>query len=438
MRTIITCTGYGTTGSSAATNIIEEFKDIKSLGSEFECSFLHETDGLKDLENALREGHRLKTDLAIKRFLRLAAIQNKQRAVQKYFNGNFVRHAEDFIASISTANWNGNWHRGADTIKYSKDELLYYNLAKQVFLQEYSYACYSLFEPDTWHPTYHKRNRSYYAYFDSSFYEKAQKYVNKLLSEISAHINAKKILIDQFFPAYDISSYLHYAPETRIIIVDRDPRDMYVLNKSSWGESYIPSNDIDTFINWYRGIRFSQPHELQNSNVLFFHFEDFIFNYEESLLRLKTFLNFTDEEHIKKYEYFNPEKSIKNTYKFKNYPQWKNDIKKIESTLSEFCYNFPSDINTSLCIARTEPIEEYIKSADIIQFSKFLPLKYKKKIPIFLFGMTKFGSAIESLSHRNNLKTTVKGLIKCGIFLFTFLIEYIYAGLIYLKYKEIK
>ena len=169
MTEIITCTGYGGTGSSAVTNIIEEFKTIKSLSAEFECTFLHEADGIRDLENALREGHRLKCDLAIKRFLRLAEVLNKQRPFKKYFNGNFLRHSESFIDSICIAQWQGNWHRGADTIKLSKEDLLYYNLAKQVFLNEYSYSRYSLFEPNTWHPTYHKRNKSYYAHFTDAF-----------------------------------------------------------------------------------------------------------------------------------------------------------------------------------------------------------------------------------------------------------------------------
>lgn len=438
MRQIITCTGYGFTGSSAVTNIIEEFESIKSLSADFECTFLHEADGLRDLENALREGHRLKCDLAIKRFLRLADVLNKQRPFKKYFNGNFVRHSEAFIDSICMAHWNGNWHRGTDTIKFSKEDLLYYNLAKQVFLNEYSYSRYSLFEPNTWHPIYHKKTTSYYAHFTEAFYHKAQEYISKLIAEITVHIDTEKILIDQFFPTSDIKAYLNYAPDTKVIIVDRDPRDMYVLNKSSWGEPYIPSDDVDTFIRWYRSIRFSQQQEVQNKNVLLLHFEDLIFNYETSLIEIKHFLNLTDEEHVKKLKCFNPAQSVKNTYKFKNYPQWKEDVLKIEHELSEYCYHFPDDFigSKEINVDTNKPIEEYIKSADIVQFEKNLPFQYKKKLPAFLFGMTNFGEAFESLAHRNTLKTKIKGLIKCGIFVFSFVIEYIYALCIYHKCRK--
>ena len=438
MQQVITCTGYGGTGSSAVTNIIEEFKTIKSLSAEFECTFLHEADGIRDLENALSEGHRLKCDLAIKRFLRLADVLNKQRPFKKYFNGNFLRHSKSFIDSICIAQWQGNWHRGTDTIKLSKEDLLYYNLARQVFLNEYSYSRYSLFEPNTWHPTYHKRNKSYYAHFTDTFYLKAQEYVAKLIAEITTHIDAEKILIDQFFPASDISAYFNYAPATKVIIVDRDPRDMYVLNKSSWGEPYIPSGDVDTFIHWYRGIRFSQQKERQNQNVLLLHFEDLIFNYEASLAAIELFLNLNDKEHIKKLECFNPAQSIKNICKFKNYPQWKDDILRIEHELPEYCYHFPDEFtnNNVSNIDTNKPIEDFVKSADAVQFEKDLSCKYKKRLPFLLFGMTNFGEVFESLAHRNTLTTKIKGLVKCGIFIFSFLIEYTYAIYIYRKYGK--
>ena len=74
-------------------------------------------------------------------------------------------------------------------------------------------------------------------------------------------------------------------------------------------------------LRWYRGIRFSQQKERQNQNVLLLHFEDLIFNYEASLTELKHFLNFNDKDHVEKLKCFDPAQSIKNTYKFRNYPQ---------------------------------------------------------------------------------------------------------------------
>ncbi|MGI5110418.1 sulfotransferase family protein [Treponema putidum] len=436
MQQIITCTGYGFTGSSAATNIIEEFENVKSLDAGFECTFLHEPDGIRDLETALKEGHRLKVDMAVKRFLRLVNILNSQVEFQKYFNGNFERHSIDYINSICTAQWQGNWHRGSDTIKFSKQDLLYYNLAKQIFLNEYSYKNYSLYEPDTWHPTYQMKNNSFYAFFDDSFYAKTQDYIKKLFLEVGIHTDAKRVLIDQFFPAYNISAYLKYAPQTKIVIVDRDPRDLYVLNKSSWGEPYIPTDDVNTFISWYKGIRFSQKTEAENKNVLLLHFEEFISDYENSLLKLKTFLELRDEEHIKKGLYFNPEKSAKNTYKFKNYPQWEDDIFKIEKELAEYCYDFPDGLDNGIKVDKSKPVEKYIQDSYEFQLKQELPEEYKNKAYRLLFGITSFGGVCESFNHRKTLKMKVKGFVKLFMFFPFFLIEFPYMIFNYYNLKK--
>ena len=426
MQQIITCTGYGFTGSSAATNIIEEFENVKSLDAGFECTFLHEPDGIRDLETAFKEGHRLKVDMAVKRFLRLVNILNSRVEFQKYFNGKFEKHSIDYINSICTTQWKGNWHRGSDTIKFSKQDLLYYNLAKQIFLNEYSYKNYSLYEPDTWHPTYQMRNKSFYAFFDDSFYAKTQDYIKKLFLEVAIHTDAKRVLIDQFFSAYNISAYLKYAPQTKVVIVDRDPRDLYVLNKSSWGEPYIPTDDVNTFISWYRGTRFSQKVEAENNNVLLLHFEELIFDYENSLWKLKNFLDLRDGEHIKKGLCFNPKKSAKNTYKFKNYPQWKDDILKIEKELSDYCYDFPNGLDNDSKVDESNPVEKYIQYSHEFQVKKKLPEEYKDKVYKLLFGMTSFGSVCEGFNHRKTLKTKVKGFIKLLVFFPFFLLEFPY------------
>jgi conserved domain protein len=436
MQQIITCTGYGFTGSSAATNIIEEFENVKSLDAGFECTFLHEPDGIRDLETAFKEGHRLKVDMAVKRFLRLVNILNSRVEFQKYFNGKFEKHSIDYINSICTTQWKGNWHRGSDTIKFSKQDLLYYNLAKQIFLNEYSYKNYSLYEPDTWHPTYQMRNKSFYAFFDDSFYAKTQDYIKKLFLEVAIHTDAKRVLIDQFFSAYNISAYLKYAPQTKVVIVDRDPRDLYVLNKSSWGEPYIPTDDVNTFISWYRGTRFSQKVEAENNNVLLLHFEELIFDYENSLWKLKNFLDLRDGEHIKKGLCFNPKKSAKNTYKFKNYPQWKDDILKIEKELSDYCYDFPNGLDNDSKVDESNPVEKYIQYSHEFQVKKKLPEEYKDKVYKLLFGMTSFGSVCESFNHRKTLKTKVKGFIKLLVFFPFFLLEFPYIIFSYYNLKN--
>ena len=75
---IITCTGFGNSGSSAVTDLLSEFNNIIIIPHDFECTFIHETDGLYDLECAIKEGHRLKVDLAVKRFILLSINLNNE------------------------------------------------------------------------------------------------------------------------------------------------------------------------------------------------------------------------------------------------------------------------------------------------------------------------------------------------------------------------
>ena len=53
---IISCSSYYGTGSSAVTDFVTEFSSVKSLG-EYEFRFLHDIDGIADLEYHLVENH---------------------------------------------------------------------------------------------------------------------------------------------------------------------------------------------------------------------------------------------------------------------------------------------------------------------------------------------------------------------------------------------
>ena len=104
---VITSTGFGDSGSSAITDLLSEYDGIKSYGSEWECTFLHCPDGLADLENAIQEGHRLKVDYAINRFLKLSKILSEQENYKKAFKGKFWELSLKFVNDISEIVWNG-------------------------------------------------------------------------------------------------------------------------------------------------------------------------------------------------------------------------------------------------------------------------------------------------------------------------------------------
>lgn len=105
MTKIITCASYGGTGSSAITDLLGEFKNSKSFG-EFEFSFLHYPNGIRDLElNIIDRNSRLNTSYIIYQFLKM----NKriEKDYRKYFGDNYFNLTKEYIERLIQVSWNG-------------------------------------------------------------------------------------------------------------------------------------------------------------------------------------------------------------------------------------------------------------------------------------------------------------------------------------------
>lgn len=343
---IISCAGFGGTGSSLVTDFFREFSNVYSVGgSGLEFFLLHEPDGIKDLENALVEGHRFKVDLAIKRFKKL--IENlyyhnpSGPNYKEFFNGKFLEITNDYLESLGIIEWQeGWWHR----IFEENDNKLYRflkNLRFQKFVKKY----YSLYEPDAWKPMYTDYATQYYCKISrEDFIAKTKVYLNKLFSEIKT--DAEYLLFDQLFPPA-AADYIQYFDNAKTIVVDRDPRDLYFANKVFWGYGFIPFKEIDTFIRWFKNTRNTI---IENENVCLVKFEDFLYETEKTTKRIINFIGIDEKYHNKTNTFFLPEKSITNTQFYRKYAldnntrqnQMLSNIKKIETDLKEYLYDFDS------------------------------------------------------------------------------------------------
>ena len=234
---IISCTGYGNTGSSAATNFFEEFSNVLSVGgSEFEFSFLHEADGIIDLFYALTEGHRLKVDLAVKRFLRLVKRLNFANPLGKnykdIFNNKFLDFTYKYLDDLEIIKWNGHWHRLHDVQIVNYNETL---VKEKFFNRLIKKNGYKLYEPDSWRPGLSLRDEMYYGGIDKSkFIEVTKSYLLKLLDEFDPNNQYEYLLFDQLVPANCNSLYTQLFDNIFVVVVDRDPRDLYFANKVFW------------------------------------------------------------------------------------------------------------------------------------------------------------------------------------------------------------
>ncbi|MBL4932623.1 sulfotransferase family protein [Clostridium paridis] len=332
-KKIITCASFGGTGSSAITDLLKEFNKTVSLGS-YEFSIAHEIDGISDLEHFLvNDNHRLKVDEAIFRFKKLLKIVSKQYSE---FISNFDEISEKYLDGLIEISWEGYWHRHMNRYS-SMSRFLLFSLPAKVQRNIYKYF---LKKSGYEYIPYYKRSTMYYSNPDN-FYELTKEYFNDILNNLKDESSKKAeyIVMDQLVPPTNTDRYLNYFEDIKIICVDRDPRDLYTLNKKYWKEGWIPSEDVNVFIQWFKSLR-KNVESNDSDFVLRIKFEDLIYNYDEAINTIYKFTSLNSEEHKDKFKYFNPEISIKNTQVWKKHSDLENDIKLIEDQLMEFCYKF--------------------------------------------------------------------------------------------------
>ena len=332
---IITCTGFGNSGSSAATDFFSEFNNVEVVPHELELTFIHESDGLYDLEKAIREGHRLKVDLAVKRFILLTEKINEQ--YQEVFGNKFMEYTKEFIVDSIGCKWDGWWHRAFETEPLTLKQRI---VARQINHKFVKQCSYNLYENDNWRSQYLPPTTEYYESDIEKFISIARKYVSKLLKCLNKNMK-QFLVVDQLVPPTNPELYLHYFDDIKVIIVDRDPRDYYFANNMFWASRYIPSEDLDTYICWYRKTRNLIG---ESSSVKRVYLEDFIYNYEDISKCLISFCDMDCCNWTDKGKFFLPSCSEKNASLFLKYNGLETEISKISKQLSDYLFDFHDNI----------------------------------------------------------------------------------------------
>lgn len=424
--TIIGTSSFAASGGSAITNILEEFSTFSILkgGATFECKFF--TENIFALETALKLGSDV--DKAVKTFLYNAQQVSKDFDYKNNFGPEFLNYTIEYIDSV-TENYLGAVHKDYDYAFLGADERKIFSKANMLYDYKYGKRVYEAYEPYQWEPSYIPFGKVYYGGFPSDFYDKTQKYIEKVFSPLYEK-EKKYVLADALFKADNTTPQeLMYYKNSKALIANRDPRDLYVINKEIYGEWYMPTWNVETWIAYYKNRRQSIKPQKENNkdNILHLQFEELIYNYEESLVKIKTFLNLKDSEHTKKKQIFIPEKSQTNTQMFRKYPQYSKDIEKIEKELPEFCYPYsevqvrhflPEEIKGG----NRETLEDIRKTVCIFQKTGKLPFSNIKGACIF----TILYKNIQTFKNRKTITAYIKGCIKIVIGLLLFPFDFIY------------
>ncbi|MBE9829811.1 sulfotransferase family protein [Campylobacter concisus] len=332
-KQIITSTGYGGTGSSAITDLLKEFDSGISMG-DAEFWFLQDYDGVSDLEYYLIDGnHRSKVSMAISKFIKYIKIHNT--FYNKFFGENFIKYSNEYINSLVDA----SFRKALSDYEVSNSflKLWYFKLYPIMQL-----GIKKILKQDTFEfsPKIRLIDKYYSIPDKNRFYIETKKYTSKLFSLLDTDNKYKFIAIDQLVPSINTNRYFNYVDNLKVIVVDRDPRDLFLLNETHWnGASYIcDTTNIYEYINWYKTMREHRKTEKKNNNVVYMMIEELIYEYDKSLGRLYNFLGLAEEEHIKKRQYFNPAVSKNWTRLWEKYPKYKKEVEIIREHLNEYCY----------------------------------------------------------------------------------------------------
>lgn len=330
----ITCASYYGSGASAVTDFVSEFDKVAKFGDE-EFRFVHDPDGIADLEyNLVENFNRHNSGHAIKRYQKLVEYCKGNILSRKYsgiFGDAWEKYSNEYIDKLTDFTFHGWWQydlldRGSVYLfrKRIVNKLLHLTVWKNnpertlnSMKKEITYCA---------HPT------------EDKFIRLTKEYIEKLFDSVRR--DNEVIMVDQIVPSSNTERYLRYFDDIQVVIVDRDPRDIFLLEKYHWKDGIIPTN-AEIFCKWYLYTRENGKHrEIQNDRIHYLQFEDMIYHYDETAEKLISWLALKPEWHALKQKLFCPDKSIKNTRLWEKEKCDFSEVRYIEEHLKKYLYNF--------------------------------------------------------------------------------------------------
>lgn len=313
--------GYGWSGSSAVVDYLREFDDLFEPEKEFRL--IKDPRGLIDLRHELIDRYDvLNSDIAIREFKWFASMcyqcHSKFKNGLDYadvFGDKYIEYTDEFVNSLSTFKYNSTWWYLQ--WRFSFPKLLLYKMKTKLKQSDTMYFINCSGE-----------------YFD----QKVKEYINNLFSIATSNKNISSVILDQAIPVSLTSEAKHYFDSYKIIVVDRDPRDIYVdliKGRNLIGQELALSHDVSKYIKWHNSLRTYK--EKFDENVIQISFEDFVLNHDETSRKICDFLKIEIDNQAQKGKYFKMDQSTKNIGLYHKY-QFQNEIDKIAQALPNYLH----------------------------------------------------------------------------------------------------
>lgn len=335
---IIVPTGYMGSGSSAVTDYLSEFTTVNVPNGSFEYIFLHCPDGLFDLEDKLLIGNTaIRSDEAIYRFKEqmkflYGNVNFWAGNYKEYISKDFLNYVDEFLTNLAGFELKDTcWY--FQQMQVDLKMRLRYLICRAVRIVTLRQV--TLKEP----LRYPSMNVAFPT--EKEFYNAAEKFLGSVINDIAgSHDN---VVLDQLLLPHNLYRMPNYFDDNcKVIIVERDPRDVFLLNKYVWKPKDVAvpyPTDVKAFCKYYKRMRRCEK-PVASNNVLRIHFEDLVYKYEETSKQINQFLGLTHKEHINRYKRFDPEVSKRNTFLFKKLVKKETEIQVIEHELKDYLYAY--------------------------------------------------------------------------------------------------
>lgn len=325
---IIGVTGYGATGASAYIDLLMEFEGVQAFTSSVEFQLLQQPDGICDLKYYLTHaGRRLSSSCMLKRYKK-NILNSRSYVINGFSSGKYKHLTSEYFDQLVQIKW-----KGKSAFDPTDFRPFYDTFSLRMLNRVINKVLKTINSKYAWPPA---KDR-YFSYLEEEEFDKiTSKYLNALL-EACGFSHSSPIILEQIFNTTHPTEGMEYFADARSIIVDRDPRDAYIIsNVTARGLcGFMPnSGKVEDFVAYYRSLH--KPRSM-DPRVMYVQFEDLLFDYEKTIDKVADFVGLN---HVKKGEFFKPECSINNTQQYLNYPELQSDIKYIEEHLADMLYPF--------------------------------------------------------------------------------------------------
>ena len=353
---VVAVNGFGYSGSGLVIDYLNQYNsfiDPKPSNHPFEFRFIKDTGGVLDLrDHMLNNSYYWNNYSYIQNFLQQVKITSRPwrknfitKFLWDYDEGNHVGFSLDEITNNKFSTLSKSFINDLIEVKkkfkwwnhyrhLSFTDQIIKNFGNKFVKNEESYLVLNKkFDVDT-------LNAKFKNYLQDVFVEMADYNVNKYYWHYENINQIKKftLILDQGVDPVSAKKSLEILPKnSKIVIVHRDPRDVYLST-----EDFFPDNPED-FCKIYES-EVSKALKQEDQDILHIKFENFVFNTKTEIERLKTFLKIDSS-----YSFLDTKKLMRTKYNLNwsksRVGKWKNvdDNKKekmnyIYKRLKHLCY----------------------------------------------------------------------------------------------------